>query len=126
MDWQFSWPPRAETREAGNAKARAQADAKRKSEEAGQQRLATVAPDAELSASVRNRATTAGLRGAGKLSARVRKPSNTLATLSVAANAEAEAKRKSEEADNERRCLRAEEKEEQIRAEAEARARYSH
>ena len=46
------WPPLAQTREAGNAKAQAEAETKRKSEEAEQQRLATlsVATDAEAEA----------------------------------------------------------------------------
>ena len=126
------WPPRAETREAGNAKAQAQADAKRKSEEAGQQRLATVAADAEAKrkreeAEQQRQAT---LSVAADAEAEAKRKSEEaeqqrLATLSVAANAEAEAKRKSEEAEQQRvAALRAEE-EEHNRAEAEARARYS-
>ena len=45
-----AWPPWAETREAGNAKVQAEAEAKRKSEEAEQQRLATFKAEQERQA----------------------------------------------------------------------------
>ena len=92
------WPPWAETREAGNAKAQAEAEAKRKSEETEQQRLATVKAeraDAEAEAKRKSEETeqqrlatlkveqeAAKRRPRRKLSARVRKPSNSESLLS--------------------------------------------
>src|SRR5262249_31441451 len=99
------WLPWAETREAGNSKAQAEAKANRKNEEAGQHRLATLSVAAEAAAKRKGeeaeqqrlatlRAAEAEAKRKGEEAEQQR-----LATLRAA---EGEAKRKSEEAEPQR------------------------
>src|SRR5262249_2614736 len=110
------WPPWAETREAGNATALAEAGGKRKNEEAARQRLATLSAAAAEEEAKRKSEEVEQQR---------------LATLKAEqerqarAAAEAEAKRKSEEADQQRVAALTAEEQKRNAAEAEARARYA-
>src|SRR5262245_3863654 len=119
------WPPWSEATEAANAKLQPEARAKRKSDEAGQQRLATlsVAGDAEAEAK-RKSEEAEQQRLAAEAEARRKSEEAEQQRLAALHAAEAEAKRKSEEAEQQRvAALRVDE--EHNRAEVEARTRYS-
>jgi tetratricopeptide (TPR) repeat protein len=118
-----SWAPWTLQRDADNAKAAAEAQAKRKSDEAEQQRLAAARAEEERKA--KEAAEAEAKRKSDEAEQQRLAAASAEDERSAKAAAEAEAKRKSDEAEQQRLAALRTQDERKAREAAEARARYS-